>query len=277
MPFWKRSGAREDAGFDPSFRFETSWVLPPVVLFAIRALLGLYAFVTLFTIFGWNGSHGMSVESRHSFSYFTNLTYWGLAFYYVFGALHTCSYLITGTPFLARWPRVLQVAHSMFYSTIVVYPWIVTAVYWALLAPSDGFPSIFATWSNSSQHALNAAYALFEILFPRTEPLPFLHLVPIVLLLALYLGLAYLTHATEGFYVYDFLDLDKHSDGIVAAYIVGILVGSIIVFLIVRYVIMLRVWITEKKLGKSGKFRRGTRVGDEEHGKSIPLHSMSGK
>jgi hypothetical protein len=104
--------------------------------------------------------------------------------------------------------------------------------------------------------------------------LPFLHLVPIVFLLALYLGLAYLTHATEGFYVYDFLDLDKHSDGIVAAYIVGILVAAIVVFLIVRYVIMLRLWVTETKMGKNGKFRRGTRMADEEHGKSIPLHSV---
>lgn len=294
MLAWKRTAAREPAAFDPTFRFATSWILPPVALLALRALLALYAFVTLFTIFGWNGSHGMSVESRHSFSYFTNLTYWGLAFYYTFAALHTCSYWLTGTPFLNRWPRALQVAHSMFYTTVVVYPWIVTgrlvatslqspsslhtAVYWALLAPSGGFLSTFQTWSNASQHALNAAYALFEILFPRTEPLPWLNLVPVVLLLALYLGLAYLTHATEGFYVYDFLDLSKHSSGIVAAYIIGILVGAIIVFLIVRYVIMLRVWITETKLGKRGKFR-SARLADEENGqaKEIPLKSVDAK
>jgi hypothetical protein len=127
MPFWKRSTAsREAVDFDPSFRFETSWILPPAALFALRALLALYAFVTLFTIFGWNGSHGLSEESRHSFSYFTNLTYWGLAFYFAFSALHTCTYWLTATPILARWPHALQMAHSMFYSTIVVYPWIVT-------------------------------------------------------------------------------------------------------------------------------------------------------
>jgi hypothetical protein len=118
---------------------------------------------------------------------------------------------------------------------------------------------------------------LFEIALPRTEPLPFLHLVPIVLLLALYLGLAYLTHATEGFYVYDFLNLNEHSDGIVAAYIVGILVGSIVVFLIVRYVIMLRIWITEEKTSHRGNFRHRGRMGDVEHGKGIPLHSSNGR
>lgn len=61
-------------------------------------------------------------------------------------------------------------------------------------------------------------YALFEILFSRTSPLPWLDVVPIVVLLALYLGLAYLTHATQGFYTYGFLDLQDNSSGAVAAY-----------------------------------------------------------
>lgn len=116
-------------------------------------------------------------------------------------------------------------------------------------------------------------------MFPRTEPLPWLDLIPTILLLALYLGLAYLTHATEGFYVYDFLDLQEHSSGIVAAYIIGILVASIVVFLIVRYLIVLRVWVTETKLGKTGKFSSRGKVGavHEEAGKTIPLHHVSVK
>jgi hypothetical protein len=151
-------------------------------------------------------------------------------------------------------------------------------VYWVLLSPGR-FPSPFALWSNTSQHGLNSAYALFEIIFPRTAPLPWLDIVPIVVLLALYLGLAYLTYSTDGFYVYDFLDLQKHSSGIVAAYIIGILVGAIVIFLIVRYLIVLRVWVTEKKLGKTGKFSsRGPRpVVDEEMEKGIPLHHGSAK
>lgn len=126
MAVWKRLTASYRGTFDPTHRFETSWILPPGVLFAARALLSLYAFVTLFTIFGWNGTHGRSGDSQRSFSYFTHLTYWGLAFYTGFSAAHTGSYWLTGTPFLARWPKWLQVAHSMFYSTIVIYPWIVT-------------------------------------------------------------------------------------------------------------------------------------------------------
>ncbi|KAL6710194.1 hypothetical protein ACN47E_009985 [Coniothyrium glycines] len=258
MAFGARVTAPYAGVFDPTARFVTSWILSPALLFALRALLSIYAFTTIFFIFGWNGSHGDSESSRHSFSYFTHLTYWGLAFYNAFSAVHTASYWLKGTSFLARWPKPLQIAHSMFYSTIVVYPWLVTAVYWGILAPG-GFPSAFSLWSNTSQHALNSFYALVEIVFPRTEPLPWLDIIPIVILLALYLGLAYLTHATQGFYPYDFLDLQEHSAGIVAAYIVGILVASIIIFLIVRYLIMLRLWVTERKMGKLGKFsHRGT-------------------
>lgn len=126
MAIGQRITAPYTGPLDPT-RFVTSWALPSSLLFGYRALLALYAFTTLFTIFGWNGAHGRSAESRHSFSYFTNLTYWGLAFYYAFAAAHTGSYWLTGTSFLARWPKPLQVAHSIFYSTIVVYPWIVTS------------------------------------------------------------------------------------------------------------------------------------------------------
>lgn len=116
-----------DSAFDTGYRFETSWLFSPTILFAIRGFLSLYAFTTIFTIFGYNGSHGLSENSEQSFSYFTHLTYWGLAFYFLFAALHTGSYALTGKPLLARWPKTLQIMHGMFYSTIAVYPWIVTS------------------------------------------------------------------------------------------------------------------------------------------------------
>lgn len=126
MAIWRTSAPSRDGSFDPTHRFATSWILPPAVLFVARALLSLYAFVTQFFIFGWNGTHGKGGDSGRSFSFFTILTYWGLAFYFAFAALHTGSYWLTGKPFLNRWARPLQWAHSAFYSTIVVYPFIVT-------------------------------------------------------------------------------------------------------------------------------------------------------
>jgi hypothetical protein len=91
--------------------------------------------------------------------------------------------------------------------------------------------------------------------------------------------LAYVTFATEGFYTYDFLDLRKNSSGIVGAYIIGILVAAIVIFLIVKYLILLRMWITEKKLGMTGKFshRGAPRMMDEEAEKGTSMHNVSAK
>jgi hypothetical protein len=149
-------------------------------------------------------------------------------------------------------------------------------VYWAILSPGR-FPSTFLLWSNTSQHALNSVYALFEVIFPRTSPLPWIDIIPVIGLLALYLGLAYLTHATKGFYVYGFLDLQKNTSGIVAAYIVGILAAAIIFFIVVRYLIMLRIWVTESRLGRLGKFsRRGNQaVTTGELEKGVSLNKVS--
>lgn len=55
-----------------------------------------------------------------------------------------------------------------------------------------------------------------------------------MLIVACYLGVAYITKATQGFYVYSFLNPSKGP--ILAAYIVGILAGSIIVFVIVNLI-----------------------------------------
>jgi hypothetical protein len=149
----------------------------------------------------------------------------------------------------------------------------VAVVYWCLLA--GRIPTTFALWSNTSEHALNSVFAFCEIFFPRTERLPWFDLISIVVLLALYLGMAYLTHATEGFYPYPFLDFQNNSPGFVAGAIVGILVAAIIVFLIVRYLIVLRVWVTEKKLGKHGKFsKRGEAVTMSGEDKDLPLEDI---
>ncbi|KAF5020917.1 hypothetical protein F66182_7069 [Fusarium sp. NRRL 66182] len=244
--------------WDPSNRFETSWLLGPWLLFACRALISVYAFVTRFFVIGWTCTHqelgGCTVVGR-SFSYFTILTYWGIAFYFAVAALHTLTYALRGRSLLTSLPRPLQALHSLFYSTIVTYPFLVTIVYWAVLYDGPWFPEQFDAWSNVSQHGLNSLFALFEILIPRTAAPPWVHLPWLIFILALYLGLAYLTNATQGFYVYSFLDHRAVGGrGIVAAYILGIAVGILVIFCIVWCVIRGRRWAMEDKLGMDGEF-----------------------
>lgn len=103
-----------------------------------------------------------------------------------------------------------------------------------------------------SQHALNSLFALVEVVLPRTSPPPPLHIVFLVILLACYLALAYITHATEGFYPYSFLDPGK-GNGRVTGYCFGILIAICVIFGIVWGVIWLRNLATQK-LGLEGKF-----------------------
>ncbi|KAK0515419.1 hypothetical protein JMJ35_001453 [Cladonia borealis] len=225
--------------FDPSHTYTTSWLLPPLLLALIRSLFSLYAFCTIFTIFGYYDSHGEAIDNRQWFSYFTNLTYVGLAFYFLFSAIHTWSYWRTGKALLQSWPRPLQALHAVFYTTIVTYPFLVTIVYWGVLYKAPWFPVVEDAWSNVSKHAINSAWALFEVLLTCTSPRPPLHMLFIIILLALYLGLAYLTKATEGFYVYSFLDPSTGVNHVVA-YCIGIPVAACVIFGIVWVILWLR-------------------------------------
>jgi hypothetical protein len=98
-----------------------------------------------------------------------------------------------------------------------------------------------------SRHALNSFFCLLEIILPATDPPPFLHVVGLIIILLLYLGLAYLTHATQGLYVYNFLDPDTGS-GKVTGYCFGILIAISIIFFVVWGLI----W-TRRKFTRQGK------------------------
>ncbi|KAK4105363.1 hypothetical protein N658DRAFT_416796 [Parathielavia hyrcaniae] len=248
--------------WDPTHRFETSWLLSPWLLFFCRALISLYAFTTLVFVLAWQCVHAATgcTASHNSFSYFTTLTYWGLAFYFLVAAIHTFTYARSGVALLNRFPRPLQALHSAFYTTIVVYPFIVTIVYWGLLYSGRWFAETFAGWSNVSQHLLNSAFALFELIVPCTDVPPAVHMAWLILILALYLALAYVTEATKGFYTYDFLNPDKQR-GLVAAYAFGIAAVCLLMFGLAWGVIWLRKYVTETKLRRHGKFAKAGRVG----------------
>ncbi|KAH8682162.1 hypothetical protein BX600DRAFT_35208 [Xylariales sp. PMI_506] len=256
-----------DDVWDPSHRFETSWLLPPYALFAIRALFCAYAFFVLFFNLGWQCTHPAAgyayacQASAESFSYFTILTYWGIAFYLLAASIHTFTYARYGSPLIDRFPRFLQVLHSFYYSTITSYPFLVTIVYWGILYTygSAWFPTKFMAWSNISEHGFNSLFALSELFLTRTEPAPWVHLAFLIVVLALYLALAYVTLASEGWYVYSFLNPSVAKHGLVAAYVFGIAIAICIIFSIRQGLVWTRRWLTERKLGMEGKYAASDR------------------
>ncbi|KAF8123947.1 hypothetical protein EV363DRAFT_1130393, partial [Boletus edulis] len=103
--------------------------------------------------------------------------------------------------------------HVVLYSTVTVFPIIVTAVYWTLIA-------------NSTTLA-------------HGGPSPWMHLIPLIVILTCYVAVAYITRATEGFYVYSFLNPTQEG-GLLAAYIIGIALGCCVVFCVVKGLCLLR-------------------------------------
>lgn len=126
--------AQVDPPFDPSNRFESSYILNTYVLASYRWIVSLYCFTTL--IFKLAYSKTSKESAGESFSYFTNITYWGLAFYFLFAGYHTFQYARYGQAPLQKWPKILQFLHSLYYSTIVLFPFLVTAVYWLVILES---------------------------------------------------------------------------------------------------------------------------------------------
>lgn len=105
-------------------RFATSWFLSPLQLATWRGIVALYAFLVIFIKLGIDGK-----SAGQSFSYFTVLGYWGLAFYYAVSCAHSASFWWRGKSWLESWPKPLRWLHSVFYTVCTVFPFIVTGKY----------------------------------------------------------------------------------------------------------------------------------------------------
>lgn len=131
--------------------YSTSALIPTLALCVLRLLLSLYAFLVSILLLALSRA-----DAGASFSYFTVLTYWGLAFYLAFAGAHSLSArrvartTTDASPWLARWAWGWRAAHAVLYSTVIVYPFLVTVVFWAVLYRGEGFPDALSTWSNVS-------------------------------------------------------------------------------------------------------------------------------
>jgi len=240
---------------DPEFKLVSSYLISPALLAAIRLLFAFFTFVTLLFLLIWEGVVTHQADSY--FSYFTNLTFIGLSAYFIASGIQTFLHSknlrkdVHAYP-LQKWPRPLHWMHIFLLTTVTTFPFLVTIVFWVLLATPTTFDSPFSTFANVTRHALNSAFALFEVLLTNIGPMPWFQLPITVLILLGYLGVAYATHATQGFYTYSFLDPNKQGKKL-AAYIIGIAVGQIIIFLIVRGIIVLRERLVRNRIARTVK------------------------
>ncbi|KAL0579022.1 hypothetical protein V5O48_002976 [Marasmius crinis-equi] len=220
--------------FDPSCKLVTSPFFSATVLAVVRFLVALYTTTTLVIIMVSDGVE--DGDAGRNFSYFTTLTYIGICSYYWAAFTQSASYVArktrggSGYP-LQQWPKWLQSLHLILGTSIITFPILVTVVFWVLLANSESLGSPMLIWRNVSVHALNSVFCFFEMLFTHSPRPRWFFLVPMIIILGGYCGLAYVTEATQGFYTYPFLNPDKGP--ILAGYIVGIALAECIIFSVV--------------------------------------------
>src|SRR5579862_2973070 len=143
--------------------------------------------------------------------------------------------------------------HSLFYSTIITYPFIVTAVYWSLISTpphTKALGTLMSRWSNISFHCLNAVFAFFEVVFSAVLPQTWTHSLVILLILGLYLAMAYIIRAASRFYVYEFMDT-KSMGALTGAYIAGIGAMGVIAFFVVQGAVWIKQWSCGRRVRKS--------------------------
>jgi hypothetical protein len=248
-------GIDPESGFDPQKTFVRSHFVSPLVLASIRAILSIYSFTTIITCYAWLacktatiglkdvniGSYTIQQSDAaigQSFSFFTYLTFWSLGFYFLVSSVHTFVFAFRQRTWLDNWPKLLQLAHSLYYSSVTSFPFLVTIVFWGTM--NSGWPAgRFEQWINISVHGLNSLFAIVEIVLPATAPPPITHLSVVLLVLSVYLGLAYLTRYTQGFYVYEWMN-PAHGKVSVVLHVVGYAGAMLAIFLLVRYAIIVR-------------------------------------
>ncbi|OAL55624.1 hypothetical protein IQ07DRAFT_607929 [Pyrenochaeta sp. DS3sAY3a] len=254
-------GLDTTAGFDPSHTFVRSHFVSPLVLACVRLLLSVYSFTTIITCYTWLAHKTATISLKdvnigsytiqqsdaaigQSFSFFTYLTFWSLGFYFLVSSIHTFMYAFRQRTWLHSWPKPLQLAHSLYYSSVTSFPFLVTIVFWGTM--NSGWPAgRFEQWINISVHALNSLFAIVEIILPATKPQPWTHLSVVLLVLSIYLGLAYLTYETQGFYVYEWMN-PAHGNWSIVLHIAGYAGGMVALFVGSRYAIVGRNWVAEK-------------------------------
>lgn len=269
-PFLVLFGA--DPALDHLHPYETSWLLPPLLLGLWRAIIATYLFFVIIYLFAYYAAEGDNYLIGMSFSYFTNLNLWGMAFYFLVSAIHTLAYAVTGRSVIFdKLPRVFRGLHALYYTANTTFPFLVLIIYWGVLYSGPWFTHWFGAWSNVSslsflpdkdrklkyvgqisEHGLIGLWSLLEIILTTTPTHPLINLAFLILILALYLCLAYVTNYTQGWYPYTFLNPEggKHS-GKVAAYCFIILAAIIIIFGISWFFIWLRRRLTGGKIKRA--------------------------
>ncbi|KAJ2480995.1 hypothetical protein IWW56_002075 [Coemansia sp. RSA 2131] len=168
------------------------------------------------------------------FAYFTYLCYTGLVAYMASSLIHTVLFWRRSTHVsFQSMPRTLQLFHWLLFESVVVFAMLVTPVFWAVLYDADTYVGGEHRWLNASVHAANLGCILVDVVAGSMVLSPhWIHPAILAFVVALYLALAYLNKAINGWFTYNFIDYDRHH-WMVLVYAIGILAAVVLIYYII--------------------------------------------
>ncbi|RKP37308.1 hypothetical protein BJ085DRAFT_4272, partial [Dimargaris cristalligena] len=217
--------------FDPEW-FVTSNLVSPRVLLIIRLLLFMFALGTLIAMFVAN--------SYRFFYYMTCWSFFGLTIYFglaTYVSARYCSgplrYTELANP-LYRASSLTRAGYWFLYESMVTFHLLVPIIYWSLLRDTFITSVPLYIYTGLASHAADLAVIAVEVLLNR-QRLQLSHIIVPLLIMALYLGLAYTVWGARGIFVYPFLNFQR-LHGWVAAIMLALVVFCSVLFLF-QYVV----------------------------------------
>ncbi|KAI9503730.1 hypothetical protein BX070DRAFT_224433 [Coemansia spiralis] len=211
-------------------------------IFGTGMLLAIRSVLFAYTLAVWIVSVIEDVQNgvmKAHFVYFTYLCYTGLLAYLASSLFHTLQYWRRGEPTsFTQMPKTLQLLHWLLFESVVLYAVIVTALFWSLIYSPDNYTTQELKWTTASVHATNSVCVIVDMVIGSMVFSPhWSHPLLLCIVVTLYLALAYINYAVNGWFVYSFLDYKKHK-AMEAAIIFGLLAGFLVVYYVV-YVLQL--------------------------------------
>ncbi|RCH78806.1 hypothetical protein CU098_004850, partial [Rhizopus stolonifer] len=176
----------------------------------------LYSTIVLWTDIG-------VTDSGKFFQFFTSLTYIGLHSYLITSCVNHFRYIRNkNMDFMLNQPAVLNYMYMYLYSTVITFNIVTPVVYWSLLYGSSTANTTVTVWLNVSVHAVSFFLMIFDVIMNRMKTPIRMVVFPLITII-LFMFLAFIVYACNGYWIYGFLDWSQGGKAALWYILVGII------------------------------------------------------